>query len=117
MAATTEKTTADLNAWLERVKSAQSRKAVFAILDEFRKEEWTDEQCSKMAHLYIRVLPMLPPDSDSDTASGAVPAGQAVASTSKADEKRSDDSPLAADEDADSDSGNADDGPVWYEKM
>ncbi|HEY9756785.1 MAG TPA: hypothetical protein V6C97_16590 [Oculatellaceae cyanobacterium] len=85
----------DLDAWLAKIKQARSHREVFSILDEFRKGEWADAQCSKMSKLYMRVLENLgPPDSDDLAAASAE-------STKSAG------------------SGNTpvNDGPVWYEKM
>lgn len=48
--------TEDLTPWLNRVKKATGRSEVFSILDEFRKGDWTDEQCAMMSKVYIRVL-------------------------------------------------------------
>jgi hypothetical protein len=51
----------DLNAWIAKLKLARSHKQMFALLDEFRKGEWTDEERSKIAHIYIRLLDNLQP--------------------------------------------------------
>lgn len=61
----------DLNAWTAKLKTAQSHKQMFAMLDEFRKGEWTDEERSKIAHTYIRLLDNLQPAVDSDGAADA----------------------------------------------
>ena len=78
----------DLNLWLSRVRVAPSRKQIFNILDEFRKLEWTDEQRSMMAKLYIRVLEQVA-DDGADSSVETTPAAVAA----------------------------QDNGPVWYEKM
>lgn len=53
----------DLNSWLNRIRQAETRAQVFAILDEFRPLPWTDEERAQMAKLYIRLLDALPQDS------------------------------------------------------
>jgi hypothetical protein len=78
----------DLAPWLTRIKKAGSRAEVFSILDEFRKLEWTDEQCASMGKLYIRVLQRVAKPGTDDDATVA-----AAATTAQ------------------------NDGPVWYEKM
>lgn len=47
---------ADLSAWLSRVGQAASAREVFQLLEDFRKQDWTDEERSKMAKQYIRIL-------------------------------------------------------------
>ncbi|HEY9777667.1 MAG TPA: hypothetical protein V6C81_28140 [Planktothrix sp.] len=78
----------DLTPWLNRVKSASSRKDVFEILDQFRQSDWTDEQRSTMGKLYIRILEKLgnTPEPDEEKVAAGAAAGE-------------------------------EDGPVWYEKM
>ena len=46
----------DITPWFNRITKAKSRSEVFGILDDFRKCEWSDMQCSAMAKLYMRVL-------------------------------------------------------------
>ena len=46
----------DFITWTTRVTKASSAKEVFALLDEFRKADWTDEERSRMAKVYMRVL-------------------------------------------------------------
>lgn len=58
-------TEADFNKWLARVKVATKHSEIFHILDEFRPFDWTDEQRSEMAKLYIRCL-----DSTEDDVTG-----------------------------------------------
>jgi hypothetical protein len=79
--------TEDLTPWLTRVKTAATRLDVFATLDQFRKLDWTDEQCSAMAKLYIRRLDKLADDGT----------GEEVV---RPPEPQTQDT-----------------GPVWYEKM
>lgn len=81
----------DLTPWLNRVKKASSRADVFSILDQFRKVEWTDEQCAAMGKLYIRVLERVGKIGAQDDANTATAASSAAA--------------------------NEENGPVWYEKM
>jgi len=45
-----------LGTWMDRVSRCSGRKEVFALLDEFRKQTWTDEECSQMGKHYIRVI-------------------------------------------------------------
>jgi hypothetical protein len=61
----------DLNAWIAKLKLARSHKQMFALLDEFRKSEWTDEERSKIAHVYIRLLDNLQPAAASDESEAA----------------------------------------------
>lgn len=81
----------DINIWLARVKQAQTRKDVFKILDEFRKQTWTDVQCQTMSHYYMRIIDLMPPEVNDESEDAAA----AAAGTA----------------------GGANDGPVWYEKM
>jgi hypothetical protein len=81
---------ADLSAWMERVNRCKNRTEVFALLDDFRKQSWTDEECSQMAKHYIRIVSAMPDD------------------TSSADKAKAT---------AGADQGKEADGPVWYEKM
>jgi hypothetical protein len=46
----------ELDSWLTKLKQAGSHKEVFAILDQFRTHDWTDEERSKIAKLYMRTL-------------------------------------------------------------
>jgi len=78
----------DLTPWLLKIKSATSRSSVFAILDEFRKLDWTDQQRSAMAKVYMRRIERLV-----DTDTGTEADTQAAVAASD------------------------DNGPVWYEKM
>jgi hypothetical protein len=71
----------DLTPWLNRVKKATSRSEVFKILDEFRQSPWTNEQCSTMAKIYIRVVERLGDD-------------PAAAETKPADTAKPDDGPV-----------------------
>lgn len=52
----------DLQTWMNKVTRAQSRAEILTILDEFRVLEWSDEQRSQMAKLYMRLLLALPDD-------------------------------------------------------
>jgi hypothetical protein len=45
-----------LQDWLKRVQAAKSRSELFAILNEFRPLEWTDDERATMAKSYIRLL-------------------------------------------------------------
>jgi hypothetical protein len=77
-----------LHDWLARVSKAGTRKEIFAVLDQFRKSSWTDEECAQMSKHYIRMIELVKPDpSDSDTAGDASQVQEGA------------------------------DGPVWYEKM
>lgn len=46
----------DLNPWITRVQKAKNAKEVFGIMDEFRKEDWTNEDRARIAKIYVRVL-------------------------------------------------------------
>jgi len=52
--------TIDLATWIEKLKSAKNRTELFAMLDSFRVLEWTDEQRSSIAKLYMRLIDVLP---------------------------------------------------------
>jgi hypothetical protein len=99
----------DLPDWIAKLKQARRREDMFAILDEFRKHEWTDEQCSTVGRLYIRLLDGLKTNVDESvpTVTGKkkelAPAAAAVAAQQQ----------VSADGDLESEA----DGPVWYEKM
>lgn len=67
----------DLSSWIEKLKSSRNRSELFATLDKFRVLEWTDEQRSTVAKLYIRLLDVLPHDegdADEDSAKQTGPA-------------------------------------------
>jgi hypothetical protein len=132
----------DLDVWLAKIRQTRSHAEVFAILDEFRKQKWDDEQCSKMARLYMRMLDNFGPvrnDEDSVTEE------KASSSDKKKDGKDAKESkeskaaresqakeavaagvatsgapaPGGADEIKPVTTGTTpvNDGPVWYEKM
>jgi hypothetical protein len=136
----------DLEVWLNKIRQTRSHAEVFAILDEFRTHEWTDEQCSKIARLYMRMLDNFGPmnhadDSVSDEKSGS--SGDKKDSKDSKDSKNSKSSKdskdgqrkeaVAAAAGATSSGAPAgekdeikpvttgatpvNDGPVWYEKM
>lgn len=73
--------------WCDRIKKARTQKEVFAILNDFQKLDWTNQERATMAKFYHRVIANLAP--------GEEPAPAATAD----------------------DTGGANDGPVWYEKM
>lgn len=52
----------DLQSWMNKVARAQSRAEILGILDQFRVLEWSDEERSQMAKLYMRLLLDLPDD-------------------------------------------------------
>jgi hypothetical protein len=104
----------DLNAWTAKVRMARSQEELFAIVDDFRKGEWSDEQRSNIARLYIRLLENLPggknqtsdrQDKASSGIKNVTPEFQSVA--------RDDKSADALDGDIEPES----DAAVWYEKM
>ncbi|CAN5517276.1 hypothetical protein BH10CYA1_BH10CYA1_54240 [soil metagenome] len=73
--------TIDLSAWIEKLKSARNRTELFSMLDSFRVLEWTDEQRSSIAKLYMRLIDVLPHDEsaaadDNATGGPAKPAEQ-----------------------------------------
>jgi hypothetical protein len=47
---------ADLTTWMDRVSRCTTRKQVFAVLDDFRLQGWSDEECAQMGKHYIRFL-------------------------------------------------------------
>lgn len=57
----------DVKPWLTRIANAKTRREILQIMEEFRVQEWTDNQCSTVAKLYMRLLLALP-----DDGSGAV---------------------------------------------
>ncbi|MFX5214482.1 hypothetical protein ABTC92_18660, partial [Acinetobacter baumannii] len=67
----------DLDGWLAKVKQARSHSEVFAILDDFRKEDFADDQRSKMAKMYMRILENLGPETKSESELAAVAAASA----------------------------------------
>ncbi len=106
--------------WLTKIKQARKRDELFAILDDFRIGEWTDEQRATVGRLYIRLLENMQPSAGAPPPSagkmpvaaasgsakagangGTGPDGGAGAATVKA--------PAGGESEAD--------GPVWYEKM
>jgi hypothetical protein len=61
----------DLSAWVEKIKAARNRTELFAMLDEFRILEWTDEQRASIAKLYMRLLSVLPQEEAADAQSAS----------------------------------------------
>jgi hypothetical protein len=61
----------DLSQWIERVKATKDKAELFSLLDKFRVLEWTDEQRSSIAKLYMRLLDVLP-DGEAPTASAHI---------------------------------------------
>ena len=49
----------NLDAWLKKVNNAPDSVAIFRVLDEFRHEEWSDEERAKMSKVYIAALARL----------------------------------------------------------
>jgi hypothetical protein len=54
-----QKEDAELNHWVDRIKTASSPEEIFAILDEFRPLNWTDRQRSEIARVYMRRIEVL----------------------------------------------------------
>lgn len=77
-----------LVAWMEKINRCKGRKEIFAVLDDFRKHEWSDEECSQMGKHYIRIISAMPEEKSSDDDKAKGGEGEKEA-----------------------------DGPVWYEKM
>jgi len=50
----------DLPLWIERLKRVKTRRDLFSALDQFRVLEWSNEQRSQVAKLYMRLLDVLP---------------------------------------------------------
>ncbi len=67
--------TIELSTWIDKLKSAKNRTELFSMLDSFRILEWTDEQRSTIAKLYMRLIDVLPhneaADADDKANSGA----------------------------------------------
>ncbi len=49
----------DLKDWLQKIKTATTSVEIFHILDEFRLQDWTDEQRALMSKTYIPALAQL----------------------------------------------------------
>lgn len=98
----------ELDVWLAKIKQARSHREVFAILDDFKKFDWEDAQCSKMSRLYMRILENLGMANADDNLHEA-PANSAAAVTAQL--------AVAGSKATDSAAGVVNDGPVWYEKM
>lgn len=92
----------DVKVWLERLSRAKTKSEIYAILDEFRPLNWTDEQRSAVSRFYMRMLEGIGFSSDEDAGSAAGAAAGAGAGAAAGAAK-----PGAP----------ANDGPVWYEKM
>jgi hypothetical protein len=130
----------DLEVWLNKIRQTRSHAEVFAILDEFRTHEWSDDQCSKMARLYMRMLDNFGPLNDDSVDEKASSPGDKKdskeAKSGKDSKDKKDSKPkesLVAAAAAASFAGAAEgggeikpvttgatpvnDGPVWYEKM
>ena len=89
----------ELSAWIERLKATKSRQQLLALVDEFRILEWTDEQRSSIAKLYMRLLDVLPDGG-----------GEPLAAVSQS-------VPAAAASQPQTAAPSPDDEEVWYEKM
>jgi hypothetical protein len=50
----------DLALWIERLKRVKTRRDLFSALDQFRVLEWSNEQRSQIAKLYMRLIDVLP---------------------------------------------------------
>ena len=48
-----------LTDWLSRISDAKQAKDVLTVLEEFRKQNFSDEDRSKMAKHYVRILERL----------------------------------------------------------
>lgn len=81
----------DIKSYLDRLSKAKTKSEIYAILDEFRPLNWTDEQRSSVSRFYMRMLESIGFSSDEDAQPAA--AGATKSGT------------------------NQNDGPVWYEKM
>lgn len=46
----------EVSIWTQRIRKAQNAKEVFAILDEFRPLNWTDQERAEMSKYYVRKL-------------------------------------------------------------
>jgi hypothetical protein len=102
--------TMELSEWIVKLKQARRREDMFAILDEFRKHDWTDEQCSTVGRLYIRLLDGLKSglDEAAPTVTGKKKEPVTAAAGSAAAQQQNS---------AIGESESEADGPVWYEKM
>jgi hypothetical protein len=126
----------DLDVWLNKIRQTRSHAEVFAILDEFRKHEWADDQCSKMARLYMRMLDNFGPLNNEESSIADEKASSANKKKESKDSKSGKDAKdgqpkeavaagagaapaVGADEIKPLTTGTTpvNDGPVWYEKM
>jgi hypothetical protein len=48
--------TADLADWIARVQKCKAARDVFALLQEFRKLPWSDNDRARMSKAYVKVL-------------------------------------------------------------
>jgi hypothetical protein len=106
--------------WLTKIKQARKRDELFAILDDFRTGEWTDEQRATVGRLYIRLLENMQPAPDAPPPGAskvpvAAPSGAAKVGASGG--TGADGSAGAAAVKTAADGESEADGPVWYEKM
>jgi hypothetical protein len=96
-----------LEGWLSKVKAANNSQEVFQLLSEFRKGEWTDEDCSLMSKAYIGVLGKFDKVDFADTAKAVTTKNAAANSsaTQNAAGTNEETEEILVDEE------------VWYEKM
>ena len=103
----------ELPDWITKLKQARSREEVFAILEQFRAQEWTDEQRATVSRLYIRLLEGLKSKGDGPVpapSQAKEPAPALAPALVTAGAAQTDHVP-------DGDGESEEDGPVWYEKM
>jgi len=108
----------ELSAWITRLKATKSRLELLSALDQFRVLEWTDEQRSSIAKLYMRLLDVLP-DGDEQPAAVAgssakqpqLAAGSGQASAAASQQT----APVPAA--GAPQTASEEDEEVWYEKM
>lgn len=81
--------------WVTRIQKTRSSKDLIKILEDFRKYDWHELERQKVSHAYMRVLDVILNSPEE-----------------KALRKKEEAAAAAA-----ADSGPANDGPVWYEKM
>ena len=49
-------TKVSLDSWIERIRAVGSVDNLWALLDEFRRDDWTDTERAKMSHAYMQKL-------------------------------------------------------------
>lgn len=105
-----------LEGWLSKVAAANSSQEIFQLLNEFRKGEWTDEECSLMSRTYINVLGKFDKVEFSTSSEKKEKADKTLIGTGAATSSGLTQNSVQAGNDA-LDEIPVEDEEVWYEKM